>query len=158
MPFEIERKFLVVGDQWRSLGEGIPYRQGYLTTQPERTVRVRLAGNQGYLTIKGATDGICRREYEYAIPQSEAEELLDHLCDRPLIEKVRYRIQWGDRLWEVDEFFGENEGLIMAEVELTDPEQSVEIPDWIGKEVSDDPRYFNAYLMRHPYKTWASVE
>lgn len=158
MPFEIERKFLVVGEQWRTLGEGVPYRQGYLTTQPDRTVRIRLAGNQGYITIKGATEGICRREYEYAIPQAEAEELLDQLCDRPLIEKVRYRIQWGDRLWEVDEFFGENEGLIMAEVELSDPEQSVEIPDWIGKEVSDDPRYFNAYLMRHPYKTWALVE
>jgi len=156
MPFEIERKFLVVGDAWRSLGEGTPYRQGYLTTQPERTVRVRLAGDRGYLTIKGATEGIARREYEYAIPRQEAEELLDHLCDHPLIEKVRYRIPWGDRVWEVDEFFGENQGLVMAEVELTDAEQAVDLPEWVGTEVSHDPRYFNAYLMRHPYRTWAS--
>jgi len=156
MPFEIERKFLVVGDAWRNQGTGVPYRQGYLTTQPERTVRVRIAGDRGFVTIKGVTEGIARREYEYAIPLAEAQELLDYVCDRPLIEKIRYRIPLGEHVWEVDEFFGENQGLVMAEVELTDPDEAIQLPDWAGEEVSHDPRYFNAYLIRHPYSTWAT--
>lgn len=156
MPFEIERKFLVTGDQWRTLGEGTAYRQGYLTTQPHCTVRVRVAGTQGYLTIKGATEGICKREYEYAIPLQEAEELLDYLCDRPFIEKTRYRIPWGTHTWEVDEFWGDNVGLVIAEVELRDPNDPLELPPWIGAEVSHDPRYFNAHLVHYPYSTWAA--
>jgi CYTH domain-containing protein len=154
MAVEIERKFLVQGDSWRQLASGVTYRQGYLTSAPGCTVRVRVAGEQGYITIKGATAGISRAEYEYAIPLSDATELLDTLCHRPLIEKTRYRIPQGPIVWEVDEFAGENQGLIVAEVELSDAEQIVDLPEWIGEEVSDDPRYFNANLARHPFKDW----
>lgn len=156
MGTEIERKFLVKGAGWRSLAQGVVYRQGYITASPDRTVRVRVAGDQGYLTLKGASQGISRSEYEYAIPLQDATEMLDQLCQRPLIEKTRYRIPWGDVVWEVDEFAGENQGLIMAEVELTDPDQTVTLPEWIGAEVSADPRYFNANLARHPFRNWAS--
>jgi CYTH domain-containing protein len=154
MPVEIERKFLVEGEQWRTLAPGTLYRQGYIMSGAGRTVRVRIAGEQGYLTIKGASDGIARLEYEYPIPLVEAAEMLNYLCDRPLIEKTRYKIPWGGLIWEVDEFSGENQGLIMAEVELSDPTQSLQIPGWIGPEVSGDPRYFNSYLVKHPFTTW----
>lgn len=156
MGTEIERKFLVQGEGWRSLAQGVVYRQGYITASPDRTVRVRIAGDQGYLTLKGASHGISRSEYEYAIPLQDATEMLDQLCQRPLIEKTRYRIPWGNLVWEVDEFAGENQGLIMAEVELTDPNQTVTFPDWIGAEVSADPRYFNANLAKHPFRSWES--
>jgi CYTH domain-containing protein len=116
---------------------------------------VRLAGEQGYLTIKGLTVGISRAEYEYAIPAEEAQEMLDNLCDRPLIEKTRYKIEFAGLIWEVDEFAGENQGLIVAEVELTHANQSIELPDWIDKEVSDDPRYYNVNLVQHPYSEWS---
>ncbi len=151
---EIERKFLLRGDDWRQLGTGVLYRQGYLTSGEGCTVRVRVAGEQGYLTIKSATTGISRAEYEYAIPLVEAMELLDRLCQRPLIEKTRYRIPWQTVVWEVDEFAGENQGLIMAEVELTDPDQALDLPDWIGEEVSGDSRYFNSNLVKHPFREW----
>ncbi|WAL60032.1 CYTH domain-containing protein [Thermocoleostomius sinensis] len=154
MAMEIERKFLVVGDAWRSLAIGVAYRQGYLLSNKHLTVRVRMAGDTGYLTIKGATDGISRTEFEYAIPANDAAELLDTLCERPLIEKVRYRIPWQGLVWEVDEFAGANQGLVIAEVELSDPEQLVSLPAWIGKEVSYDPRYYNAQLAKHPYSEW----
>ncbi|MEM8638377.1 MAG: CYTH domain-containing protein [Cyanobacteria bacterium P01_G01_bin.54] len=154
MAVEIERKFLVVGTAWRSRASGIPYAQGYLCRDPQRTVRVRVAGAQGYLTIKGATQGISRAEFEYLIPLTEAQELLQ-LCDRPLIEKIRYRIPQSELIWEVDEFLGENQGLILAEVELRSTEQAILKPDWIGPEVSGDPRYFNAALVAHPYRQWA---
>ncbi|MGB0563356.1 MAG: CYTH domain-containing protein [Spirulinaceae cyanobacterium] len=153
MATEIERKFLVVGEDWRSLAPGVPYAQGYLCRDPQRTVRVRVAGDQGYLTIKGATQGISRAEFEYTIPLTEAQELL-HLCDRPLIEKIRYRISQGELVWEVDEFAGENQGLILAEVELRSPEQAIVKPDWIGQEVSHDSRYFNTSLVAQPYRQW----
>lgn len=155
MGTEIERKFLVRGESWRSLAQGVLYRQGYITSGKDCTVRVRVAGEQGYLTLKGATEGISRAEYEYAIPLQDATELLNTFCQRPLIEKTRYRILWGDLVWEVDEFAGENQGLIMAEVELADPAQTVALPDWIGEEVSADPRYFNANLANHPFQSWA---
>ncbi|MCU0524207.1 MAG: CYTH domain-containing protein [Elainella sp. Prado103] len=154
MGTEIERKFLVRGEAWRSLAEGILYRQGYLSIEPDRTVRVRIAGNQGYLTIKGLSDGIRRAEYEYAIPIQDATELLDTLCQPPLIEKQRYRIAWGDAIWEVDEFLGDNQGLIVAEIELNHPDQPFDRPDWIGAEVSHDPRYFNASLVKYPFCQW----
>lgn len=156
MPVEIERKFLVEGDEWRSLGSGELYRQGYLVTEPDRTVRVRVVGDRAYLTIKGISTGVSRLEYEYEIPLADAETLLDTLCMRPLIEKTRYRIPIGDLVWEVDEFAGENVGLVLAEVELTDEAQTVTLPDWIGLEVSDDPRYFNSYLSQTPYSTWGA--
>ncbi len=151
---EIERKFLVMGDSWRALGDGILYRQGYLSTVKERTVRVRTINDKAYLTVKGVTQGIARVEYEYEIPLSDANEMLDELCERPLIEKTRYTISAGDHTWEVDEFAGENLGLILAEVELESEEQTVDLPEWIGTEVSDDPRYYNANLIANPYTRW----
>lgn len=151
---EIERKFLVEGDAWRALAEGTRYRQGYLSTVKERTVRVRTIGDKAYLTIKGITQGIARAEFEYEIPLADANALLDDLCERPLIEKDRYKILHGGLTWEVDEFFGENAGLVLAEVELEAEDQVVELPDWVGQEVSDDPRYYNANLIASPYRTW----
>lgn len=154
MATEIERKFLVNGDAWRSLAVGTLYRQGYIATNPERTVRVRVVEKTGFLTIKGLSIGISRPEFEYIIPIEDAEQMLQNLCDRPLIEKTRSKIKVGDLLWEVDEFEGENKGLILAEVELTDENQTVELPNWIGKEVSGDPRYSNSYLAKHPLSHW----
>jgi CYTH domain-containing protein len=155
MATEIERKFLVKGEEWRSLGTGTIYRQGYLSTKQGCSVRVRLVGNQGYLTIKGLTEGFSRAEYEYPIPAEDAQEMLDILCDRPLIEKTRYKIEFAGLTWEVDEFAAENQGLIVAEVELTDAKQIIELPDWIGNEVSDDPRYYNVNLTQHPFNRWS---
>lgn len=155
MAIEIERKFLVQSDAWRSLAAGVLYRQGYISRGNGRTVRVRQAGDRAYLTIKGATIGLSRSEFEYEIPVDDAEVMLTTLCDRPLIEKKRYRIAIGDLVWEVDEFLGENEGLILAEVELQQAEQTIPLPDWIGAEVSDDPRYFNANLVTHPFTRWS---
>ncbi|NJK48911.1 CYTH domain-containing protein [Candidatus Gracilibacteria bacterium] len=158
MAIEIERKFLVKGDTWRSLGTGQVYRQGYITTVNSTTVRIRIVGDRGYLTIKGKTDGIARSEFEYLIPVEDAQSMLDTLCDRPLIEKIRYKIQFGNLLWEVDEFLGENQGLIMAEVELDDANRTIELPDWIAKEVSSDRKYYNSNLAKYPYQQWKDFE
>lgn len=155
MAIEIERKFLVVGSMWRSLAIGVPYAQGYISGARGRTVRVRIAGDQGYLTIKGASEGISRLEFEYAIPLADAQEMLNRLCDRPIIEKHRYKIPWGDLVWEVDEFQGDNQGLILAEVELSAPDQPIALPDWIGTEVSHDSRYYNSNLVKYPFSQWA---
>ncbi len=154
MAIEIERKFLVKGDQWRNLGQGKIYCQGYFPTAQGCTVRVRIIGDQGYLTIKGKTVGNSRSEYEYSIPLLDAQEMLNNLCDRPLIEKTRYKIITDNLTWEVDEFKGENEGLILAEVELTSEDQKIKIPEWIGKEVSGDPKYYNANLVKYPFSQW----
>jgi adenylate cyclase len=154
MAIEIERKFLVKGDDWRSLAEGVLYRQGYIMSERGRTVRVRVVTNQGYLTIKGSTVGFARAEFEYPIPVDDAMTMLDTLCDRPLIEKKRYRVPYSNEIWEVDEFMGENQGLIIAEVELRHPTQEIALPAWVGAEVSDDPRYFNSYLTKHPFQSW----
>jgi CYTH domain-containing protein len=151
---EIERKFLVRGDDWRRLATGKTYRQGYLSTVKERTVRVRTIDDKGFLTIKGISRGVSRSEFEYEIPAEEANQLLDELCERPLIEKRRHTIPAGRHTWEVDEFFGENEGLIVAEIELASESEAFLRPSWIGEEVSSDPRYFNANLIRNPYKNW----
>ncbi len=157
MPLEIERKFLVIGDVWRSHATGTIYRQGYLPTQGLTTVRVRIAGDDGFLTIKGATQGITRLEFEYPIPRQDAEDMLATLCDRPLIEKIRYVVHEHGLRWEIDEFQGDNQGLILAEVELTDEMQEIQAPDWLGQEVSDDARYFNANLAKHPFTQWNSL-
>ncbi len=157
MPQEIERKFLVRGDGWRAHGPGVPYRQGYLSTVPERTVRVRLIRDKGYLTIKGITVGATRAEYEYEIPAGECSEMLDNLAERPLIEKTRYRVEHRGLTWEVDEFDGDNAGLIIAEVELDEEDQAIELPDWAGKEVTGDRRYYNASLIANPYTKWPVV-
>lgn len=157
MAEEIERKFLVHGDGWREV-EGEVYRQGYLNTQKERTVRVRVHGERALLTIKGENEGAVRVEYEYEIPLEDANEMLDQLCERPLIEKKRYKIDFNEHVWEVDEFFGDNDGLIVAEVELESEDADFEKPEWIAEEVTDDPRYYNANLVGHPYKKWDDKE
>jgi CYTH domain-containing protein len=202
MPQEIERKFLIKADTWKSLAEGTYYRQGYIDTdddtavilgpqsivirhldlemafdipvadvaaiqqqfQPDAqgclsapdvcTVRLRIAGEQGFLTLKSKSVGIARSEYEYEIPKNHALALLDLVCDRPQIEKYRYKIPYAGLVWEVDEFFGGNAGLVVAEVELKMVDQTIELPDWVGEEVSGDVRYFNAYLAKHPFTTW----
>lgn len=154
MTLEIERKFLLSGEDWRVLGTGVPYRQGYLSTVPGRSVRVRLVRDKGYLTIKGMAVGATRAEYEYEIPAGEAGEMLDNLCERPLIEKTRYRVEHHGLTWEIDEFDGDNAGLIVAEVELDEEDQAITLPDWVGKEVTGDPRYYNASLIANPYTSW----
>ena len=151
---EIERKFLVIGDAWRGPEPGMPFRQGFLSTEPERTVRVRVAGARGWLTIKGKSIGTRRAEFEYEIPLADAQRMLDTLCKRPLIEKVRYVVPVGRHTWEVDVFEGENAGLVVAELELQSEDEGFERPEWIGQEVSHDPRYFNSNLVEHPYSTW----
>jgi CYTH domain-containing protein len=154
MAKEIERKFLVRGNSWRGQDGGKRYRQGYLSTVKERTVRVRTTGDKGFITIKGMSVGATRSEYEYEIPLADANEMLDRLCERPLIEKTRYRVSHEGLVWEIDEFERDNRGLIIAEVELKDETQSVTLPGWIGQEVTGDPRYFNANLVANPFSQW----
>jgi adenylate cyclase len=153
MGIEIERKFLVRDRSVLERSTGIPYRQGYLSRDPERTVRVRLAGDRAFVTIKGRSEGASRAEFEYPIPVADADPLLA-LCEGALIDKTRHRIQAGSLTWEVDVFHGANDGLVVAEVELDSPDQPVDIPEWVGDEVTSDPRYVNANLVAHPYLTW----
>lgn len=157
MTTEIERKFLVDPNIWKPQGEGVFYRQGYLSSAPERVVRVRSSGSEAFLTIKGSTEKFSRLEFEYPIPQGDAAILLDRLCERPLIEKTRYKQKVGDHVWEIDVFHGDNEGLIVAEIEVRAESETFERPPWIKNEVSDDPRYFNSNLSRNPFRKWGSV-
>lgn len=150
---EVERKFLVTGEGWRA-GAARDYRQGYLNLDKERTVRVRIAGDTGCITVKGITRGASRAEYEYPIPIDDAAAMLNTLCLRPLIEKRRHLLEHHGMTWEVDEFYGENAGLVVAEIELEAPEQSFDKPPWIGEEVTDDARYYNANLVQTPYSKW----
>ena len=152
MGTEIERKFLVQGDGWRSAA-GLRLSQGYLCRDVARTVRVRLAGSQAFLTVKGASVGATRAEFEYPIPVDDARQLLA-LCDGPLIDKTRHTLNHAGMVWEVDEFHGANEGLVVAEIELASEDQAFGKPPWLGREVTDDARYFNSYLAAHPYTTW----
>ena len=152
MGTEIERKFRVKKGVWRD-EKATKYRQGYLSTVKERTVRVRTIEDQAYLTIKGKAIGAARQEFEYEIPRQDADALLD-ICEKPLIEKNRYKIKHGGFVWEVDEFLGENQGLIVAEIELESENQFFSKPDWVGKEVTGDPRYFNSNLIKNPYTKW----
>jgi adenylate cyclase len=151
---EIERKFLVKSAEFKKLAKAVPYRQGYLSTVKERTVRVRTVGTEGFMTVKGVTVGATRAEYEYKIPTNEADEILTNLCEKPLIEKNRYKIAQGKFTWEIDEFFGENDGLVVAEIELESEGQKFEKPAWIGEEVTGDPKYFNSNLIKTPFKKW----
>jgi adenylate cyclase len=151
---EIERKFLVRDERWKILAQGVALRQGYLSSSPERIVRVRIEGETAMLTIKGRTLGATRAEWEYPIPMADAQDFLDSLCERPIIEKQRYRIPYQGMIWEVDEFLGENAGLVVAEIELESEQQAFSKPDWVGDEVTHDARYFNANLLRHPYVKW----
>ena len=152
---EIEKKFLITGDDWRRLGTGEPYCQGYLNSEKGRTVRVRTIKDRGILTIKGPNVGATRLEYEYEIPFEEAREMLQELCRKPLIEKTRHKVSFGGFTWEIDEFKGENEGLLFAEIELEYETQSFDKPSWIGKEVTDDSRYYNANLVTNPFSNWS---
>ena len=154
MGVEIERKFLLTGDAWRTLGEPMLLRQGYLSSDPDRTVRVRVEGEQGTLTIKGRSTGATRAEWEYPIALAEANELLERLCHQPIIEKYRRRIAYAGNVWEVDQFLGANEGLVVAEIELASEDQRFDKPDWIGQEVTHDRRYFNSSLIALPYCDW----
>jgi len=152
MAREIERKFLTKGSAWRRAG-GMRLCQGYLSSAKGRTVRVRTVGDKAYLTIKGMAVGATRPEFEYEIPYQDAKELLN-LCEMPLIEKDRHRLEEGGVVWEIDEFLGENRGLIVAEVELESEDQPFTKPDWVGEEVTGDPRYFNSNLIKKPYTKW----
>jgi CYTH domain-containing protein/SAM-dependent methyltransferase len=157
MPTEIERKFLVK-DLSAALGAtdgGTVMRQGYLSVEPARTVRVRRAGGRGFVTFKGLSRGASRPEYEYEVPPNEADAMLDELALRPLVEKVRHRIDHGSLTWEVDVFSGDNDGLVVAEVELPSEDFPVALPPWVGEEVTDDPRYLNANLVARPFRTWS---
>ena len=155
MPIEIERKFLVTGEEWRLwVDDGADYCQGYIGTHSGVTVRVRTAGEQGFITFKGPRSGISRAEYETVIPHQEAAEMLELLCDKPLIKKHRYLVKHDGFIWEVDEFAGDNAGLVIAEIELQDENQHFALPTWVGEDVSEDPRYTNLQLTRHPYSCW----
>jgi len=154
MGIEIERKFLVRGDAWRAGRSGTPYRQGYLYADAGGSMRVRIAGERGWLTVKGRVEGATRLEYEYPIPVQDAAEMLERLCGGALIEKMRYRVPHADLVWEVDEFAGENAGLVIAEVELVREDQPVVLPTWVGQEVTGDPRYYNTRLAVQPYNRW----
>lgn len=154
MGVEIERKFLVRDERWRALGTGVAMRQGYLSSHPDRVVRVRIEGDAAMLTIKGRSVGASRGEWEYPIPLADAEQFLASLCEQPLIEKTRYRIEHEGMVWEVDEFFGANVGLVVAEIELEAEDQPFSRPDWLGAEVTDDARYYNANLISHPFSEW----
>jgi len=154
MGVEIERKFLVRDESWKAQGQGVLLRQGYLSSAPERTVRIRIEGESATLTIKGKSTGATRAEWEYAIPLQDAQALLDGLCERPFIEKKRYRISFEGMVWEVDEFLGENAGLVVAEIELASEDQAFARPGWLGEEVTHDARYFNSSLLRNPYSRW----
>lgn len=153
MATEIERKFIVIGDTWSHGATGIRMAQGYLAIDPERTVRVRLAGDEAWLTIKGPTRGISRSEFEYPIPAEDARSLLE-LCLPTVIDKTRHRVPHAGHLWEVDVFHGENEGLVIAEVELADESITPDLPPWVGEEVSHDRRYSNSNLSRRPFSSF----
>lgn len=152
MAIEIERKFLVCGDAWRAAPAEY-LCQGYLNRNKARTVRVRVAGERAYLTIKGATKGFSRTEFEYEIPLADAQQLLE-LCDGAPIEKYRRKIYVAGLLWEVDEFLGENQGLVVAEIELESEDQHFAKPDWVGTEVTADARYYNSNLSEQPFSRW----
>lgn len=154
MGTEIERKFLLRDDSWKLGAEGKVYRQGYLSAAASRNVRIRIIGEQGYLTVKGRASGITRLEFEYEIPLVDAENMLDKLCLKPLIEKTRFKIEHSGMTWEIDQFAGDNAGLVVAEIELEDEAQEIDLPSWVGAEVTDDPRYLNSNLVERPYTTW----
>jgi adenylate cyclase len=150
---EIEHKFRVDVSRWRPQDEGVAIRQGYLSTDKDRVVRIRTAGPKAYLTVKGPGH-VSRAEFEYEIPLADASLMLDKLCLPGVIDKTRYKQKFGGHIWEVDVFRGENDGLVVAEIELGHEDEAFERPDWVLDEVSSDPRYFNASLSKAPFKTW----
>lgn len=155
MAQEIERKFLVKSDDWRREVKPLHTSQGYLCSAEQSTVRVRIMGEKAYLTVKGKNKGLSRSEYEYEIPVDDAHEMLTTLCQQPYIEKNRYHVEYAGMTWEVDEFLKENQGLVVAEVELESEEQRVELPPWVAEDVSHDPKYLNVNLMKYPFSRWS---
>lgn len=151
---EIERKFLVVGEDWKENSEAVRICQGYLCIDEERTVRVRYTEDQSWITVKGREEGRGRPEFEYVIPGDEAQELLETLCLPPLLDKTRYTLNHEGKEWVVDEFRGENDGLVLAEIELEYVGEEVKLPPWIDREVTGDARYYNSRLSEHPYTSW----
>lgn len=159
MPIEIERKFLLKNDTWKSEADnGTQFVQGYLVGSKKSSVRIRIEGDNAFINIKSATLDITRKEYQYEIPVSEARELLKTLCEPPLIDKTRYIVNKGSHKWEIDVFAGDNDGLIVAEIELNHENEQFDKPDWIGKEVSEQQRYYNVCLVKHPYKDWQTKD
>lgn len=152
---EIERKFLLCSEAWREqVRDSVHLVQGYLLRGERSAIRVRISGEAAALNVKHTLDGIERLEYDYAIPLADAREMLEHVAQRPLIDKTRHHVVYGGLLWEIDEFHGENAGLLVAEIELASAEQAFDRPEWVGEEVSADPRYYNSNLSRHPYSQW----
>ncbi len=163
MGVEIERKFLVKNESWQRDPEGgmisgTLFKQGYLPAEGDTVVRVRIEGEEAKLTIKGKVEGISRLEYEYDIPLMDAEELLAKLCRKPIVEKTRYCRTEGELVWEIDVFSGVNQGLVIAELELSNENQKITLPSWAGKEVSGDARYYNVNLIDHPFCQWTNKE
>ncbi len=155
MGVEIEKKFLLANDAWRQPADaGTAFKQGYLLGSEKSSVRVRIEGDKANLNIKSATLGISRQEFEYPIPIEDAQILLETLCQKPLIEKIRYHVPCAGHVWEIDVFEGDNAGLVVAEIELTNENEAFDLPDWLGEEVSDDPRYYNVSLVKHPFCDW----
>ncbi len=155
MPIEIERKFLIVNDDWREQVDcSHRIRQGYMGQVGKASVRIRIQGEIANINIKSASLSMTRSEYEYEIPLNEAEEMLDQLCNQPQVNKTRFIINQPPHKWEIDEFYGDNEGLLVAEIELNSEDESFEKPQWLGEEVTQDARYYNVNLIKHPYKNW----
>jgi adenylate cyclase len=155
MADEIERKYLLRSDSWRTESKKQVFmQQAYLTDVKKSSVRVRIAGEKAYLNLKSATLGITRKEYEFEIPLEDGKEILEHLCDGPIIEKTRYYVPYQGHTWEIDEFKGKNTGLVVAEIELKDAQEEFKHPEWIGEEVSHDKRYYNVCLVKQPFNAW----
>lgn len=155
MAIEVEHKFLLVNDSWRQqVSRSETFIQGYLSSNPSCSIRVRISGDRAWLNIKSATPGTQRHEFEYTIPLADAEEMIRTVCRRPLIEKVRHFVDIDEHTWEIDEFRGDNAGLIVAEIELSTPGEAFSKPEWLGAEVTDDLRYYNNSLVLHPYNNW----
>ncbi len=157
MAVEIERKFLLKNEQWKAKADiGCFYRQGYLVSSGDMSsVRIRSSSHKAWVNIKSAEAGMTRLEYEYEIPLADADEMLDRLCAKPIVEKTRYLVENGDHTWEIDVFSGCNAGLVVAEIELGDENEPIDFPSWVGEEVTDDKRYYNVYLVQHPYSDWS---
>lgn len=154
MALEIERKYLVELEKLGTLENGTRIKQGYLSTNKDAVVRVRVKNDKAYLTIKGSNIGVTRLEFEYEIPLDEANEMLDKLCQKPVIDKTRYLIDYENHTWELDVFYGDNEGLVVVEVELSSEDETIILPSWVKEEVTSDARYYNSNLMKHPFKDW----
>jgi adenylate cyclase len=159
MALEIERKFLLRSEEWRpQVVKRMLLRQGYLSSGSRSSIRARIAGEQAWLNLKAKRSGMTRLEYEYPIPRQDADEILEHLCQGPLIEKYRHELPLGAHVWEIDEFLGDNAGLIVAEIELDDEREAFDLPSWLGLEVTHDERYYNFNLATRPFKSWSVDE